>query len=124
MRLTNVNNPYSGGTVIQATGSLGSGTSLGSSFTGLSFDFTPLAGQTPLGTGDVTVNGALIFEGAAGAVGALPNNFIFKPGSRLIFSNALGNNPYQLFDGVNRWGDTKPNQWTLQADAAVDPFGP
>jgi prepilin-type processing-associated H-X9-DG protein len=23
-----------------------------------------------------------------------------------------------------RWGDTKPNQWTLQADAAADPFGP
>jgi prepilin-type processing-associated H-X9-DG protein len=23
-----------------------------------------------------------------------------------------------------RWGSSKPNQWTLQADGAADPFGP
>jgi len=101
VKLLNGSNSYSGGTVIGA-GTYSSVTSA------LTIDFSPAVGATPLGTGPVTVNGGVLDFEALGRVGSLPNNFIFKPGSTLMFSNMTGNNPWTIWDGVDRWGDDKP----------------
>jgi autotransporter-associated beta strand protein len=108
VRITNPQNSYSGGTVIQPDTYLYTQPGGVASITALSFDSRPQPGQTPLGTGDITVYGQLIFEGPAGSVGDLPNNIIFKPGSSLIFNNVVGNGPFTLYDNVDRWTDTRP----------------
>src|SRR5262249_31326483 len=76
VKISNLSNNYSGGTVVQSN--FGS-----SGISALDFDYAPAAGQTPLGSGTVTVFGSLIFEGTFGALASLPNAISFQPGSDL-----------------------------------------
>ncbi len=115
VKLLNGSNSYTGGTFI-GTGTYSSVTSA------LVIDFSPAAGTTPLGTGDVVVNGGVLDFEALGRVGALPNNFIFNPGSTLMFSNMTGNNPWTIFDGIDRWPDNKPVALT-SAEIAFQTIG-
>jgi autotransporter-associated beta strand protein len=93
VKLTNPANSYTGGTVVESTSTIPSI---------LYFDTTPTHGQTPLGTGPLTVHGTLSF-GLAGGLGALPNQVLLKPGSSLWFDNSFGGS-----GPVDRWGDAAP----------------
>jgi autotransporter-associated beta strand protein len=100
VKISNVNNSYTGGTTVESNfGSNG--------ISALTFDYTPTAGQTPLGTGPLNVYGALIFEGSFGAVGALPNTVNFNPGSELYFNNTVINGSGSFSAPLDRWGDSQ-----------------
>ncbi|WP_428938044.1 autotransporter-associated beta strand repeat-containing protein [Fontivita pretiosa] len=106
VRLVNPLNSYSGGTIVDRSPTFGDLT------TGLSFDYTPAPAETPLGSGSLTVHGSLIFEGTFGAVGSLPNAINFRPGSKLLFNNAIttslpGGGTAHTPVPLDRWGDTK-----------------
>jgi autotransporter-associated beta strand protein len=100
VRLSNGSNSYTGGTVVESNQYLGTRNYL-------MFDFTPAPGETPLGTGPLTVFDGLMFNGDNGTLGALPNEIIFKPGSQLVFDNVAGTNPFRSAF-ANRWPDSKP----------------
>jgi hypothetical protein len=101
VRLSNLSNSYSGGTLVERNPASNGDPAY------LVFDYTPAAGQTPLGTGPVVVQGGLIFEGANGSLGALPNAIEFQPGSILSFNNLSGTNTLTEFQR-DRWPDGRP----------------
>jgi fibronectin-binding autotransporter adhesin len=100
VKISNLNNSYNGGTTVESNfGSAG--------ISALTFDYTPTAGQTPLGTGSLTVFGSLIFEGTFGAIGSLPNAVSFQPGSELYFNNTVINGSGSFSAPLDRWGDSQ-----------------
>ncbi len=100
VKISNLTNSYTGGTTVESNfGSAG--------ISALTFDYTPTAGQTPLGTGSLNVFGALIFEGTFGGIGALPNAVNFNPGSELYFNNTVINGSGSFDVHLDRWGDSQ-----------------
>ncbi|HYE21085.1 MAG TPA: hypothetical protein VEA69_21740 [Tepidisphaeraceae bacterium] len=99
VRLTNMGNTYSGGTLVERSTS-------GSLW--LSIDRAYTAADRPFGTGALTVDGAVSIEGAAGSVAGLATPIVLKPGSRVVLNNVGGTSASPTSQVADRWGDAQP----------------
>ncbi|HSI37194.1 MAG TPA: hypothetical protein VK986_26645, partial [Tepidisphaeraceae bacterium] len=99
VRLTNMGNSYSGGTLVERSTS-------GSLW--LSIDRAYTATDRPFGTGALTVEGAVSIDGAAGSVGGLATPIVLKPGSQVVLNNVGGTSASPTSQVADRWGDAQP----------------
>jgi fibronectin-binding autotransporter adhesin len=102
VQLSNRANSYSRGTVVEGNYQTGNG------MTALEFSYAPAAGETPLGSGPLTVYGTLLFDGQGGSWGALTNPLTFMPGSELVFNSVVTSGNGSFSTATNAWPDSKP----------------